>query len=258
MNTKKIRLMMLSLTAFSLAACAPARHSTTMMANEKIGSLTMFSGDEQEPGEDFEFPVFEDEAEASNEPIPAEPIRLLDSEGRKPAAWDGRTPNAAKFTELTEKALDALGGQILESVPRDISAFCPKYSELDREGRKGVWLMMISAMAKYESDFRPVASLKENFKNSNGDFVVSRGLMQISIESANGFGCRIGKEIELHDPATNLSCAVRILNRTVMKDGVVTAHDERWRGGARYWSVLRRPSRLGPIQQTTRSIASCG
>ncbi|MES2962573.1 MAG: hypothetical protein V4760_01700 [Bdellovibrionota bacterium] len=254
MNTKIERLLMLSLTALSLAACAPARHSTSLTSAELAARPETFS---PPGGEDFEFPVFEEETQMTGNERPGDSIPLLDSQGRKPAAWDGRAPDAAKFTELTEKALDTWGGQILEIIPRDIETFCPKYAALGREARKGFWLMLISAMAKFESGFRTVVFFKEDFSNSKGEPVVSRGLLQISSESANGFGCGIEREVDLHDPAVNLACAVRILNRTVTRDGVITARDDRWHGGARYWSVLRMPRTLNPIQKTTRSIASC-
>lgn len=256
MGSKKNQLILVSLTALSLAACAPAKHSTTMMSNGAVGGLTSIF---PEAGEDFEFPdADEQEMEAGNEdPLP-EPIVPSNSEGRKPAAWDGHTPNAAKFTEITERALSTLGAQMLEAVPSDIVAFCPKYAELDIEGRKGVWLMLISAITKFESSFRPVLSFRENFKNAKGEFVVSRGLLQISSESANGFGCRIRQEADLQDPEVNLSCGVRILARTVLKDGVITKHaEEHWLGGARYWSVLRKDRTLPTIKGATRGLASC-
>ena len=255
MRTINARIMIMSITTLSMAACGPARHSTSAaMAGELVGGLTIFA----DPSDDFEFPDFEEEEGATpSGPEMTVTIEHGDPEGRKPAAWDVNTPHAATFTALTEKALDTHGAQILESVPKDIEIFCPTYASLGREQRKGVWLMIISAITKFESGYRPQVFLQEKFKNSKNEFVVSRGLLQISSESANGFGCRITKEAELHDPALNIACGVRILNRTVMKDTVITAHDERWRGGARYWSVLRKARTLGPIQRATRSLASC-
>lgn len=254
METKKSLLLALTLTAMGLAGCAPAKHTTTSMSNRAVAGFAAFG----EPvGEDFEFPAFEDE-NSEDELPPLEPIEQLNSEGRRPAAWDGRTPDAAKFTEITERAIDELGPQLLESVPRDIETFCPNYARLGAEERKGVWLMMVSAIAKFESNFRPSVSYRENFVNSKGELIVSRGLLQLSSESANGFGCRIRQESDLHDPEKNLTCGVRILTRTITRDGIVTEKTaEHWKGGARYWSVLRKQRTLPAIKGATRGLASC-
>ena len=117
--------------------------------------------------------------------------------------------------------------------------------------------MLISSMSQYESGFNTNASHVEKFKNSKQENVVSRGLLQISSESGNGYGCHIAAEADLDNPAINLACGVRIMNRYIVKDGVVTAHDGIWRGGARYWNVLRVASTLPGIRNATRSLPGC-
>lgn len=107
---------------------------------------------------------------------------------------------------------------------------------------------LISKMAQYESGFDPSESYKEDFKDSSGAYVVSRGLLQISKESANDYKCQ-GKTTlkiidakDLHDYGVNLKCGVKILNKWGLKHKVLYGgKTNAWLGGSKYWSVLRCP-----------------
>lgn len=107
---------------------------------------------------------------------------------------------------------------------------------------------LISKSAFYESSWKPNTSYKEGFKDTDGTYVVSRGLMQISKTSANGYDCK-GKTTskivdakDLYDPDVNLSCSVKIFNRWGKRDGVLYGgKKDAWNGGSRYWAVLRCP-----------------
>lgn len=177
---------------------------------------------------------------------------------RMKAAWDHKK-RGAEFTQFTLAAIDELGEDLLKAQPRDMEAFCPNYSSLQVEDKKAVWLMLISAMAYFESSFNPKLAHQEKFKNSKAEFVVSRGLMQLSRESSRHFGCKIEKEADLEDPKINLSCAVRIMTNHVSQDGVIAKKvDERWRGGARYWYVLRAQKTLPVIRKAVRKLSQCG
>jgi hypothetical protein len=144
-------------------------------------------------------------------------------------------------------------------VPEDATTFCPKYTKLSSSQRKEFWAFLISAMTKYESSFKPETQYKEAFKDSKGNNVISRGLLQISIESANGYGCGFKTVSELHDPYANLSCGIRILNRWMSRDKRIAGKvDGGWRGGARYWSVLRSTNKpYSSIVAMTRKMSIC-
>jgi hypothetical protein len=95
-------------------------------------------------------------------------------------------------------------------------------------------------MVKYESGFNTNAKLTEKFTDYHGRKVISRGLLQISIESSHSYDCDLQSSEDLHDPLKNLTCGIRILNRWVKYDRRIAGKvSQSWRGGARYWAVLR-------------------
>lgn len=173
-----------------------------------------------------------------------------------PADWDSK-PRGPEFTRATLKALDELGAELLAANPSDAGNFCPTYPSLTVEGRRRFWLMLISAMTRFESSFNPAATFAEP---APLDGVISRGLLQLSVASANqsAYGCNATKET-LHDPEGNLRCGVRIMRNRIAKHGVIaTGSGSSARGLASYWSVLwtTRDSR-GSIIAKTRALAAC-
>ncbi len=173
------------------------------------------------------------------------------------AAWSSVNRDGT-WTHAAETAVSATS--LADQVPKDVQKFCPGYSELDTDFKIMFWAGLLSAMAKYESNFNPSTKYTERIKDKHGNSVVSRGLLQISIESANlNYSCKISKAKDLHDPATNLSCGARILSTWVELDGVVAYTDSGINGGARYWSVLRPVSDTLPkISAITRKFSFCG
>lgn len=109
-------------------------------------------------------------------------------------------------------------------------------------GLKECLAQTLSIVAKYESSFNPKTEFQENFKDSKGNWVISRGLFQLSIESANqkAYGCGFKTEQEIHEPLKNISCAVKIVNHWANKDLVFFGGEKL--GLGRYWSVCRESS----------------
>nr|WP_295900155.1 transglycosylase SLT domain-containing protein [uncultured Bdellovibrio sp.] len=154
--------------------------------------------------------------------------------------WESKTSKGKEWTAHVDRELDKLGQNLLDVIPADATLFCPKYKNLSYAQRKQYWTFLISSMVRFESNFNTNSSYTESFTDSNGKRVVSRGLLQISIESGNAYGCGFKTAQDLHDPLKNLSCGVRILDRWVGRDGRIAGKvSDAWRGGARYWSVLR-------------------
>ena len=122
--------------------------------------------------------------------------------------------------------------------------YCSTYSNLTPPERQQVWLDILVALTQFESGYDPTRSYTEPFNDSAGRPVISRGLLQISQESANGYGCGITDANQLHDPRTNLQCGLKIASRWVKRDGVVAGGQNRnWLGMARYWSPFRNSKR---------------
>lgn len=174
------------------------------------------------------------------------------------ARWEAKARDGANWTEHTYNRLDELGRVLADSVPADVEQFCANYRNLDRSDRKNFWVYLISSMAELESSHNPETRYREAFKDAKGNYVWSRGLLQISIESGNGYGCGFRNSEELHDPYKNLDCGIRILSRWVGRDGRIAGKvGGKWRGGARYWSVLRTSSKVGKIKGWNQTQRIC-
>lgn len=114
------------------------------------------------------------------------------------------------------------------------------------------WAKILVEMAKYESNFKPLQTYAEAFADAQGRRVVSTGLFQISIESSNARGCGFKSQDELLDPRLNIKCAVKIFAYWVKRDGRIAGiGPSQWRGGARYWAVLR-----GTTRHTEKALAA--
>lgn len=161
------------------------------------------------------------------------------------AAWSN-----PEFTKFTAKALNELGSDLLKATPKDLAEYCPPEGD-----RKQCYIGIISGLAKFESNFKPTTNYTESFKDAKGKFVISRGLLQISQESANGYGCGISKPEMLLDAETNLRCGVRIMNRWIVRDGVIAGGKTgAWKGNARYWSPFRKADRISSIKAMTKKL----
>lgn len=203
-------------------------------------------------------PVVASPAAPSPAPVSSVPTNAPSAPTALPTArWDSR-PAGRDWTRFALGGLDSHAQGLLATVPSDVGAYCPRYAQANPADRRAFWVGLLSALARVESDFDPsVEFIEPNIFDVQGNRVVSRGLLQISRESANGYGCGISDEQQLHDPATNLTCAVRIMNRLVTRDGVIGSTAGPWRGMAAYWSPFRRPNRRAEIQQWTSAQTYC-
>jgi hypothetical protein len=174
-----------------------------------------------------------------------------------PLKWDG-VAGATLWTRHLMRVVPVLGDALVKAEPADLAAWCPNYQRLEPSERAWVWASLISAIAELESRFHPEQSYREIFKDSEGENVVSRGLLQISMESGRAYGCEIPEAEALHDPLVNLSCGVRILSRWIPQDGVIASNEGvHHLGAARYWSVFRKPAKLQEMQDWMRSLPAC-
>jgi hypothetical protein len=172
-------------------------------------------------------------------------------------AWASANPGGT-WTQAAEAAVSQ--STLHQLVPVDAARYCPRYAHIDKSDRDRFWVALLSAMALPESKFDPGAQYVEReIHDASGKNVVSRGLLQISVESANQerYGCKIKQAEDLHDAATNLACAVKILNYWVAKDDSIGARRGAHRGGAQYWSVLRRGKHVSEIRRFTRKLDVC-
>ncbi|SDE52059.1 transglycosylase SLT domain-containing protein [Limimaricola pyoseonensis] len=159
-------------------------------------------------------------------------------------AWDHR-PESAEWTDATLKALRSHGAPLLTEVPVDIGDWCPGYAEASQEERAAFWAGMFSALAKHESTWNPAAV------GGGGRWF---GLVQIAPATARSYGCAAGSGSALQDGVANLSCAVRIAARTVLRDNAVSAG---MRGLAADWGPFHSSRKREEMRQWTRSQSYC-
>lgn len=213
------------------------------------------------------------ESHVSREPEPSKPTDEEKPTEKLKLAWSGKHPDADIWTASVLDSLILHGADLLESRPVDASEFCPNFSSLNPTETRQFFAQFISIIAKHESRFNSAVFYKECSSSSqtygakgkyfasegkycipghkkDGGIAVSRGLLQISLESAQAYNCDLNEPEELHDPLRNISCAVRILNRFVpserMSEGKMRGHgrlagkvDSSWKGASAYWSVMR-------------------
>lgn len=128
----------------------------------------------------------------------------------------------------------------------DKNLFCPKYDEMDAKNKKDFWATLMAVMSIYESNVRTNVSYDEGQTDSSLNGVVSRGLVQMSFNSARqsryvANGCQLETPRQLHIPRYNLRCALAAMKTLVKKDGCIACG---MKGGARYWSTLRKPYKV--------------
>lgn len=167
----------------------------------------------------------------TKEPTPNNPAPIIVDEPKTnmDLAW-AKEPKAIEWNYYLDQAMASLPSNATIKTP------CKKLSLIDCSKQ------LLSIMAKYESSYKTEESYKEGFSDSQGKAVISRGLFQISQESANqsAYGCKITDAKQLHDPKTNINCAVKILSYQAKKHGVLI--DGSKAGCGAYWSVCRKTS----------------
>ncbi len=162
-----------------------------------------------------------------------------------PMQWDHH-PEGQEWTESTLVAVSTKDPLLSARVPADIDAWCPGYAEAPVEERRAFWTGLLSAVAKYESTWNPVAS------GGGGRWI---GLMQISPRSAANYGCEATSAGALKDGEANLECAVEIMSEQVAKDGLVAGGGNR--GIGRDWAPLRSAEKRAAMAAWTREQPYC-
>lgn len=163
------------------------------------------------------------------------------------ARWDFRS-DGQRWTRAAMSAIASHGNGLEDIIPRDIDAWCPGYAQNPRTMRRAFWVGMMSALAKHESTWRPSAV---------GGGGLWYGLLQILPDTARRYGCRARTGDALKDPEANLSCAVRIMARTVRRDDAIAVHSGRWRGVAADWGPMTNRGKIAEMAAWTSKQDYC-
>lgn len=159
------------------------------------------------------------------------------------ARWD-ELEAGPEWTAATLEALRGPGVALTAGVPSDIDAWCPGYKTASIEGREAFWVGLLSSLSYHESTFNPRA------EGAAGE----DGLMQIKPATARLYGCAATTEAELRNGGANLACAVRIMSRTVARDGVVS---EGMRGLAADWGPFHSSRKREDMRNWVSSQSYC-
>jgi len=191
-------------------------------------------------------------------PTPPPPEAPSDPSDIIRARWETKQRDGVAWSKHVFEQIPVLAPRLLAKTPGDMAQFCPAYDELNVRDKKNFWVYLLSSMTELESNHNPAVQYVEAFNDAKGNRVVSRGLLQISIESGNGYGCGFKTASDLHDPEKNLDCGLRILNKWVGNDGTISGYKSpSYQGGARYWSVLRKDPNLGKIKSWNQALRMC-
>lgn len=160
------------------------------------------------------------------------------------ARWDG-TGQGEAWSVAAMRAIDAAPRDLTELVPADIGSWCPGYERNPRHLRAAFWVGTVSALARYESTFREAAV---------GGGGAWHGLLQIAPATARAYGCEAGSGEALREGEANIACAIRIMSRTVSRDGVVAAGGG---GIAADWGPMARQSAREAMREWVSGQSYC-
>jgi N-acetyl-anhydromuramyl-L-alanine amidase AmpD len=159
---------------------------------------------------------------------------------------------SAIYKQLAREAVEKYGKELKGILPKDAAFY-----GYDGKDHVTFFSELLGALAVFESGQKTDVTYKENFKDRKGNFIISRGLLQLSIESSNAYGAGLKNENELHDAATNLRCGVLIMKRWILKDNIIAAREDgAWKGMARYWSPFRKTDRVLSIQKSMKKLST--
>ncbi len=160
------------------------------------------------------------------------------------ARWDDRA-QGEDWSVAAMKAIEDAPRDLTDFVPADIDEWCPGYVNNPPQLRAAFWVGTVSALARYESNFNPQAQ---------GGGGAWHGLLQISPATARHYDCDATTPEELHDGEANLQCAIRIMSRTVTRDGVVSEGDE---GIAADWGPMSNPDLRAQMRHWVSEQSYC-
>ncbi|WP_258091536.1 transglycosylase SLT domain-containing protein [Salipiger pentaromativorans] len=192
---------------------------------------------------------------AWSDPVPLPPTQSVRAvyESLRPQARRMAIPEARWGSDGGRKswslavltALRSHASHLPETVPDDIATWCPAYPSAGRADREAFWLGLVSALAKHESTYRPTAV---------GGGGLWYGLLQILPSTARLYGCEARSGAALKDPRLNLSCGLRIMAKTVARDGVVSRN---MRGVAADWGPFHSSKKRQDMIAWTRAQPYC-
>lgn len=171
---------------------------------------------------------------------------------RPPVLPRTRWEHRARHVLWSRAALSALkthGRPLVDLVPADIATWCPAYPQATDAGRRAFWVGFLSALAKYESNYKP------HVVGGDGKW---HGLLQILPGTARGYKCHARTGKALRDGGANLSCAIRIMAVTVPRDGVIHGYkNKKGQGVTADWGPMHSKPKRHEMAAWLREQSYC-
>lgn len=160
--------------------------------------------------------------------------------------WEAFNPKGTWAYAIQKAMANPSNEWLVNNPPRDVVDFCPRYSGLAEKEKTNFWALLISHISDWESRFVPLTASDEGIFDPSKRGVISSGLTQISLRSAQAScyqarGCNaIKNQTDLFDPAKNLQCAVGVMSCLSENASCLSCKQNgRWKGIAQYWSTLQ-------------------
>lgn len=195
---------------------------------------------------------------APSTPIAEEKAILGDEETWRPE-WDA----------TIEKALPA--DLLTPQTGREVRQFCPRFNSMNVADKRAFWAYFFQALAGAEAGLKATSDVQHTepqvavVDGVSHRMVRAEGLLQLTYEDANRYGCAFDwnadKHLPLHDPdktilqpENNLLCGVNILESQLVR------HRRPLLSTTSYWSTLRPgwPGNRVFLKQMVNVPEACG
>ena len=202
----------------------------------------------QAQGSVTDSPALQSEIEKATSEVPTDlsAVRPKARERAMSATRWTHQPGHVLWNRAALSALKTHARPLVEMVPDDIDDWCPLYPDATQAQRRAFWLGFMSALAKYESTYKPQAV------GGGGRWY---GLLQILPATARGYDCNVGSGAALTNGAANLSCAARIMSVTVPRDGVIAGDGSRGVGAD--WGPMRSGAKRAEMSTWLKRQSYC-
>lgn len=192
-------------------------------------------------------------------PPPSEPTTFAIS-------WEKNQPGRKIWSLFVHDLINGELFSVYDSA-QDATRICPKYKSLTKEQKVTVWTEFISAVAYFESAWKPTSWMTESTMGKDpitGKQVKSEGLLQLSYQDIQWakyckFDWSKDKKLSvddpnktIFDPFLNLDCGLRILASQIKsKEKVILSSGV-------YWAVLKDGGKYQKITQIIGMVSKTG
>lgn len=174
-------------------------------------------------------------------------------------SWENGTQDRANWSILTKATIKDFYKSFNSA--KDAERFCSSYSTLTKDERILMWSELISAIAFYESGWKPTSRMREPGMGTDqvtGKPVYSEGLLQMSYQDTLWakycmFDWENDKYLSPKDPNKtilnpfiNLDCGIQVLAAQIRRTGKVIMPR-----GKCYWAVICDGHKYQKIKEIT-------